>query len=353
MENARSTTTEDQRIYRQLLKQVAGKGALCRHLIREGDKPDLMVVIFGESHTGGHQFWKYSKSDRSGLNGASELTDATRSIYEAIDREMGLLLEQLPPNANVFILSSLGLTDHYPTTGLMESFCRELGYQVPRNSDAGFSVVNLLRRSIPEHWRIAVSRHLSRERRERLLSQQFSSGTDWSKTTAFAVPSIYTGHIRINLRGREPGGIVNPGREYHEVLDRFESDLRQLVDDDGMPAVANVVRTATVFGVDPADGLPDLIVHWRPCSRFVDRVHHPRCELHQKPSEFNRDSDHYERGFMAAAGPAITGRGAVEQIDVLSLAPTFLHLTGSSKSPEMEGRLLTELIQTAASLPET
>ena len=40
--------------------------------------------------------------------------------------------------------------------------------------------------------------------------------------------------------------------------------------------------------VPPPEVLPDLIVHWKPCTHFLDRVVHPRAELTQKKPEFLR-----------------------------------------------------------------
>jgi hypothetical protein len=65
------------------------------------------------------------------------LTTGIRTLNEAIDREIGLMLQQRPVDANVVIVSSLGLHDHYPTGGLMEAFCDEWGYRLGPSSDTG------------------------------------------------------------------------------------------------------------------------------------------------------------------------------------------------------------------------
>jgi len=321
-------------------------------LIREQQQTGLVVAVFCESHSAGHQFWKYRKSSDQPNDRTSELSNATRTIYEAIDEEMGLLLRELPADSNVVVLSSVGLRDHYPTGRLLESFCRTLGYQVPVGNGAkpsSFHPLSILRQRIPEAWRIGLSRRFSREMRERLLASQFRSSTDWTRTTAFVIPSIYTGFVQVNLRGREPDGIVEPGQEYESILQRLESDLAQLIDPiTGQRAVERVVRTKDVFGPDAPSRMPDLIVHWQPVAHFVSRVIHPKGELVQVPSEFNRGSDHYERGFFAAAGPSIINAGQLPNIDVLNLAPTFLSLLGRSPAPWMSGQALESVVQRQA-----
>jgi hypothetical protein len=69
----------------------------------------------------------------------------------------------------------------------------------------------LAQRPAPKAWRVAFSQLLTYQIQERLLADQFRHGTNWHKTTAFAIPSLYTSYVRVNLRGREPQGIVEPG----------------------------------------------------------------------------------------------------------------------------------------------
>jgi predicted AlkP superfamily phosphohydrolase/phosphomutase len=347
IEKPDATPAQSRGMRSRLLNRVEKKGALCRYLI-ERERPGIVVISFGESHTAGHQFWRYC-GDVAGhcLEDGHELGSALRDVYQAIDRELGLLLSSMPSPSNVVVLSSIGLADHYPTGQLMESFCRELGYQAP--SQPGTRSANpaaLVRRMIPRPLRLALSRHLSRETREQLLAQQFRTGTDWTQTTAFAIPSIYAGFLRVNLRGREPGGIVEPGAAYEAMLERLESDLLQLIDPQtGQPAIEKVCRVNQLYPCQYPSVLPDLIVHWRPSTRFLERVVHPKRELRQKKPEFFRESEHMFHGFFAAAGPGIRGRGRLADIEVPDLAPTFLRLLNQEKRAYMTGKVVEALTE--------
>ncbi|HLB46332.1 MAG TPA: alkaline phosphatase family protein [Anaerolineales bacterium] len=340
-EKLNATFDDDRRIYRRLMERLERKGSLCRHLLAR-DRFDLVAIVFSECHTASHQFWKYRPEAKVADAAADNaLLHATRDIYESIDRQMGLLLAQLPREANVFILSSVGMEDDYPTTGLIEAFCRQLGYQAPPESQ-GISPrpIDLVRRVVPEAWRIALSRHLPREKREGLLADQFRNSTNWHKTTAFAIPTSYTSFVRVNLRGREPDGIVEPGAEYEALLNRIEADLKQLVDPlTNEPAVSRVARTVEMFHCSPHVSLPDLFVEWKP-GHFMQRVVHPEAELKQENPDFYRPSDHSSNGFVAVAGPSIKARGALGDISLLDLVPTFLALLDEPIPPELTGKPL-------------
>jgi predicted AlkP superfamily phosphohydrolase/phosphomutase len=338
-ENSDSDFAEDRRIYQLLLEQVSCSGRLYRAGVGR-DRFDVIVIVFAASHTGGHQFWKY----RHTSGPEHELTHAIRDIYAAIDREMGLLLEHGGlADANVLVVSSVGMKDHYPMGGLTEAFCRRLGYQV--SPPFSPSLMGCARRLVPERWRVAVSRHFSRETRERLLADQFRCGTDWSRTTAFAIPSSYSGFLRVNLRGREPQGMIAPGAEYEEVLRRLEHDLQQLTDPDtGEPVLQRVARTRALFGDDVHPALPDLFVIWKPLDRFRSRLLHPAGELVQPRPEWCRGSDHSQRGFVAGAGPGMRARGRVADVALMDLAPTFLALVNGPVPQAMCGSVRPEIV---------
>jgi predicted AlkP superfamily phosphohydrolase/phosphomutase len=353
-EQYESNLSTDLAIHQKLVERVAKKGALCRHLHKK-DNFDLFFAVFSEAHTGGHQFWKY-RPEAQGLQKAAApnpLMHAVQDFYQAVDREIGELLKLVPADANVFVISSVGMLDCYPMGGLIADFCAKLGYTaaaVPGKE--ALTPLGLARQLFPESWRVAVSKRLlSREARESLLSDQFRGSADWSRTRAFASPSTFMGFLWVNLRGRQPQGIVEPGDEYARLLQDLTADLQQLIDpQSGEPAVRRVWHSCEVFAADPLQLiLPDLLVEWVPQPYFIETLSHPRAALRQKKPEFFRGTDHKRYGFIAAAGPAVSGRQYIGEVEVLDLSPTFLHLLGSPPPAAMKGRLIPQF--TGANIP--
>jgi predicted AlkP superfamily phosphohydrolase/phosphomutase len=335
---------EDRSIADRLVARAARKGACVRALLAKGAY-DLVVAVFAEAHTGGHQVWEYRRDAKGdGPRPDQGLGDALLRLYRAVDDEIGRIVDALPPTATVFVTSSVGMLSQYPTEELMESFCRQLGYQATpqpaatSDTPARRSVTSVLRGLVPERARNFVSRFLPFDVQARLLSEKFAASTDWSRTTAYAPPGYYTGCLRVNLRGREPNGIVAPGAEYDEVLARLEEDLRALRDaETGEPVIARTLRTREAFGDDVHPALPDLVVFWSEHDRPLQRVQHPRAELTQSPHAFHRGSHHTAEGLLVAAGPAVRGQGRAADVSPVALAPTLLTILDVAAPAEMTG----------------
>lgn len=323
----------DRRLYRALMDRLRRKGAVCRAVLDRGPY-DLAVIVFSDCHTATHQFWKY-RPDAGGPD--TDLRHATRSIYEALDEELATLLSRCPADANVCVVGSTGMLDMYPAGDLIAPICRLLGYQAsPPPAAPSMHPLAIARRVMPEWLRVAISKRFPRDVRERLLSDQFRASTDWAKTTAFGVPSAYTGFVRVNLRGRDPQGIVSPGAEYDALLDRLEADLMQLRDPvSGESPIASIARTSRLFG-GPPPVLPDLLVEWTPTRYFRERLTHPKGEIFQSKPEFFRDSDHSREGWFVAAGPDVMP-GSLGEIAPLELVPRFLSLmrVGEGAEPQV------------------
>jgi predicted AlkP superfamily phosphohydrolase/phosphomutase len=317
----------DRRACRRILQRIESKGALVRHLLEQGPF-DLVIVVFGDPHAAGHRFWKYGLDVGPERRGR-RLERAVYAIFRALDRELGSFLERLP-EANVLLVSNHGIRDGYPTGELVDAFCHRLGYMVgkePARRPAGRIARHW--RVMPDGWRAGLGRWLPSRWANWLEAHRHGGGTDWSRTIAFPIRSHYTGLLRVNLKGREPLGVVEPGQEYESVLARLEGDLRALVDESSRePVVESVTRATDLFGGGPPSRLPDLFVEWRADRDFLGRVLHPRVKLTQRRYGSPRGNHHSRVGQVIAAGPSISARGRVGDLSPLDFVPLFLLLMG-------------------------
>jgi predicted AlkP superfamily phosphohydrolase/phosphomutase len=154
------------------------------------------------------------------------------------------------------------------------------------------------------------------------------------------------GLIRINLRERERGGIVEPGAEYDRLCDELSALLLDLRDGDtGEPIAVEAVRA---YRDAPANAggrelLPDLVVTWSGATAMT--VRRLTCPLlpgfeyavpQRLPS--GRSGNHTDHGWFIARGPGVAAGEAMGEYDVVDLAPTVLHHLGVPLPDELEGR---------------
>jgi predicted AlkP superfamily phosphohydrolase/phosphomutase len=332
-DETQGSRTRDGRVLDELLKRVQRQGRVARHLL---DGCDGAVIGFGDAHAAGHRFWKYGPRATTQIHD-ERLSHALRDVYVAVDEEIGRILATLAADTHVAVLSNHGIREGYPTDELMQAFCHRLGYQVAHD----LGPVAAGRRAVGEHWDRVAARLW---RGHRGPARDGLAGTDWDRTRVFAIPGFYTGFLRVNLRGREPRGVVDRA-DYTTILDDVEANLRQVVDAaTGEPAVERITRTMEAFGGGIPQQLPDVFVEWRlassPCAR------HPRATLQRRRLGVPRANMHSRTGIAFVAGPAVQARGDAGELSPIDLAPLFRGLAGAvpadSAQPAIRAFALTE-----------
>ena len=158
----------------------------------------------------------------------------------------------------------------------------------------------------------------------------------WPQMPAFALPSFYDGRIRINLRGREKHGIVEPSR-YEETCGMLETLLRECRNPrTGEPAAATVEKASTANPLSLTNSESDLLVTWRDVAAALE---HPRLGL-IGPVPLRRTGGHTGRhgvAYLAAPGLASGDRGVRSAFDVV---PTIVQLLGAKPPSDLSGKSL-------------
>jgi predicted AlkP superfamily phosphohydrolase/phosphomutase len=158
----------------------------------------------------------------------------------------------------------------------------------------------------------------------------------WPRMPAFALPSFYDGRIRINLRGRERDGVVDPSR-YEETCRALETLLRECRDPrTGELAVEDIERASARDPLALTGSESDLLVVWRGVATALE---HPRLGL-IGPVALRRTGGHTGRHGMAyvvAPGLAPEDHGVRSAFDVV---PTLVELLGSQPPAGLSGMSL-------------
>jgi hypothetical protein len=261
----RPTVDRMLRLHAALTAAPARAAAVVAESIGGSEPFDLLYIGFGSLHLGGHHFWDLSQlslSDRETAR-ASGLATALDDVYTAVDDAVRRILDLLPADADVLVVTPCGMGPNTSRSDLLPGMLRlvlgEGGAQGTR--DAG-DLIWRLRGSVSTSWRAQAVRPLPDELVRRLTASLYLRGVDWRRTRAFVLPGDYRGFIRINLHGRERDGIVEPA-EAESLLEEVASGLATFCDPDGAPAVESVDRTDALVADGPGlHVLPDLVVRW-------------------------------------------------------------------------------------------
>jgi len=188
---------------------------------------------------------------------------------------------------------------------------------------------------------------------------------DWSKTRAYHRPGFPYEYIWINVKGRDPHGIVEPGREYRETCDRVITTLYSVKDTQTRVcpiALALRKEDAHILG-HHGDRAADILYFFTPgYSRAGGgvplRKQSERVEgeplITDDPGAGNHSGylPTAELGgcsnaaFFVMAGPGVRrGYRRPKPMWLVDVAPTVSHLLGIPPPAQSEGAVLYDMLE--------
>jgi len=311
---------------------VARKTRLATSLMKETDW-DHFLLAYDDGHHVGHYTWHLHDPNHPDHDATlrERIGDPLEDVCVALDTALQTILGNLEPDCVFALYVSHGIGPDYHATYILDALLRRLeGARQPRSYP-----VNSLRtlwRSMP------LSSHrfltpLQNAARNVLL------GSDRRRRKAFALPATDdVGLIRINLAGREPHGLIQPGAEYERFCDTLEERLLALTNaDTGEPVVDKVTRIAEGCHGPFLDQLPDLCVNWNRAGPIRAVQGAGIGKLHM-PQRNARKGIHTPEGLFMVR----TASGREEQlpqpVSVLDIAPTLCAWSGVELE-NVEGRV--------------
>jgi hypothetical protein len=228
---------------------------------------DLTWLNFAAPHKAGHHLWDPSTvvNEPLGDDDQRTLQGGLAEVYEAVDTAIGRVLDVLPGHADVIVFSPTGMAANTSRADLLPGMLDAVlsGDARPTKATTGGarSPIWGLRAAIPIEWRERLARALPDHVVADLATRLYMR-LDWGQTRAMTVPGENKGYVRVNLKGRERDGIVNPA-EVDELLGTIARGLLTFHDPDGSPSISKVERMSEIaLGGSSVGLLPDLVVHW-------------------------------------------------------------------------------------------
>jgi predicted AlkP superfamily phosphohydrolase/phosphomutase len=315
---------------------------------------DLFMVVLFDTDRVLHQLWHYLDPGhpwRQPGDGLDKSAPVVR-YFQRVDEKLAEIVARADEDTVVVILSDHGMGPAHNFIVLNNWLLKVGLLQVKRDPfrvlkralfDAGFTLRNVHR--IADS--IGLAKHAEYKglySMDYLMKLVFLSflDVDWSKSKAYSF-GRHLGSIYLNVRGREPEGIVEPGREYEDVREEIIRLARGFVDPrTGEPLIGEIIKREDVYEGPYLDRAPDLILRPRDETNIffglADFGSNVTVDTVYRYSGMHRD-----HGLLIMSGEGVKRGASVEGAGIEDLAPTILYAMGCPIPQDMDGRVLSEV----------
>jgi predicted AlkP superfamily phosphohydrolase/phosphomutase len=315
---------------------------------------EVCVLVLGEIDRAQHDFWKYVDPRFPAYHSpqGGRYRGVIAEHYQVCDAQIGRLLECVTEETMVIIMSDHGAGPHPERCFLTNAWLREQGLLSLRTGGSGLvergfkGLLSLAREAIPfeEGLRRALPPGVVQRLREVNLGV---SQIDWGRTKAYRFPMYHPAEgIEINLRGRQPQGMVEPGEEYEALRASIIEALKGLRDpEDGRPIVKEVYRREELYRGPYLEIAPDIVfISPYKAEGGVEERYLPPVPLGRLTK---KSGVHHLEGVFLAQGEGIKKGAKLEEAEIIDLAPTILYALGAPIPAEMDGKVLLQIFEPA------
>jgi predicted AlkP superfamily phosphohydrolase/phosphomutase len=298
-------TPDKGKIRDALVRMTDKRFALAAHLIKTKLWDFFMMVEMGTDRVH-HAFWQYMDPGHHRYEPGNPFENVILDYYIHVDRKIGELLEVIPEDAHVVVVSDHGAQCMDGGIALNEWLVQK-GYLVLHEPPAVPSRLEALK-------------------------------VDWAKTTAWGSGGYY-GRLFLNVKGREPQGLIAP-EDYESTRDRLIDELEALGDPEGRPIGTRVLKPQDLYRNIRGESPPDLFVYfgnlrWRSVGTVGTGLIHT-FENDTGPD----DANHAQDGMIILNGPGVQAQGPVEGLEIRDLTPTVLRLFGLEVPGDLQGHAI-------------
>jgi predicted AlkP superfamily phosphohydrolase/phosphomutase len=289
----------------QVFKMTERRFQVARRLVKNKPWDYFMFVEIGVDRLH-HVFWQYYDPTHPKYEPGNRFETAFQDYYRMLDREVGSLLELLPDDVVTIVMSDHGARPMLGGVCFNDWLARE-GYLA-------------LSEPVAEQTPIA------------------KAPIDWSRTVAWGDGGYY-GRLFLNVKGREPQGIVEPA-DYESTRDELTARLEAMHGPDGEHLGTKVIKPQDVYP-EVRGVAPDLIVYfgdlaWRSVGTLGAGA---VAEVFTYENDTGPDGANHDRtGVFVMNGAPGQRTGQVDGLRLVDVGPSILSLYGLEAPDGAVGR---------------
>lgn len=299
-------TEDKKRVLDSIYAMTKKRFQVVRHLIKTKEWDFFMLVEMGIDRIH-HGFWKYFDKDHIKYESGSPFENAILEYYKYVDQEIGSILSLLDKDVTVLVVSDHG----------------------SQKMDGGICINEWLMRE----------GYLCLEEVPRVVTPLAKTKINWGKTMAWGEGGYYS-RVSLNVKGREPQGIIEP-EDYEKVRNELKEKLENLGDETGKPIGTKVYKPQEIY--KKCNGIPpDLVVIFGNLLwRAVGSVGHGKIHTFENDTGPD-DANHSQHGiFVMSNFDGNIGRGLkLNNLHLMDIAPTILSLFNIEIPKDMHGRII-------------
>ena len=312
---------------------------------------DFMMVHFLALDIAQHALWHFMDSThpRHDPARASRYGDAILQLYQRVDAALAEIMAQLNDDTTLLLMSDHGFGPLHRVVNLNNLFLEAGLLRLKRGvlTRLKFTLARLgVTPATAYEWLAhlglqSITFKVSKRARNRVVGKFLSfDDVDWSRTVAYSMGHV--GQVYLNVKGRQPQGIVPP-EDYEQVRQRVVDLLERFVDPDtGRRLVDRVIFREEVCHGPHCDEGPDLHLVMDGYRVIAFPLFATNARIVTK--QIRGDSGcHRANGIFMAHGPHVREGQRIEGANIVDLAPTVLYTFGLPVPRDMDGRVLTEI----------
>lgn len=342
------------------IKNIEQHAATAEHLLNTNDWNFFMLVI-GPTDEAAHKIWHFMDPThpRYKADVDKRLQEGLFRIYSAADEAVGQLTKHLGPDDSLIIMSDHGFgpVDSFfhlnnwlvregylslKKTGstLLKRALYKIGFTPSNIFPIGKQLLSYFRGSNVMRQRLDPGRQGSKTPLRKILLT--TEDIDWSRTRAVATGFLF-GQIFVNLRGREPQGIVAQ-EEYDALCQELITKLSTVYNPiRNQVHYRSIERREALYSGPYLDLLPDLLCIPRDLRSPDSGMGFRSNKLFDFDTALS--GTHRERGIFIMHGPGIHQGESINPIHIYDIAPTIYYCLNLPVPDDLDGKFVSSAFE--------